>query len=90
MVRLYEKDSVGPEGRGQGRLPVGGEASSVLAEGRSRSLYLPCQEQSEPSPWVHVPPGRQGSSDSPADLSFSSKGLLRMLCSWALSHLLLL
>lgn len=48
MVRLYEKDSVGPEGRGQGRLPVGGEASSVLAEWWSRSLYLPCQEQSEP------------------------------------------
>jgi len=106
MVRMYEQHPVGPEGRGQGRLPVGGEASSVLAERWSRSLYLPCQEQPDLSPWVHVPPTcqeqpdlspwvhvpprRQGSSDSLADLNFPSEGLLRMLGSRPLSHLLLL
>ena len=90
MVRMYEQHPVGPEGRGQGRLPVGGEASSVLAERWSCSLCLPCQEQPDLSPWVHVPPGRQGSSDSPTDLNFPSEGLLRMLGSQPLSHLLLL
>lgn len=38
---MYEKDPVGSEGGGQGRLPGGDEASFVLAE--SHSLGLPCQ-----------------------------------------------
>ena len=38
MVRMYDQHPVGPEGRGQGRLPVGG-VISVDSEEQTRGLW---------------------------------------------------
>lgn len=64
-VRTYEQDPVQAEGRGQGRLPVGGEASSVW----SHSLAFPGLEKSKFPQWDDMP-RRQGLSAGSADLSF--------------------
>lgn len=64
-------------------------ALSRQSDGHTPCAFLARSSVTSPR-WVHVPPGRQGSSDSPADLRFPSEGLLRMLGSRPLSHLLLL
>lgn len=61
-------------------------ALSWQSDGPIPCASLPKQPDPLPTGFMCSPEG-EGSFDSPADLSFSSEGLLRMPGSWPLSHL---
>lgn len=77
MVRPWELEEEVREGFLEEVKPAWQSDSSI-------PRAFPAKERSEFPRWVHVPPGRQGSSDPPAALSFPQKASPRMLCSWPL------